>query len=423
MTATEVQEFRAKAHECLARARVISEAIPKGETGTEEQLREIDEKLKEAETFEKRAKQSEQILKAEREKAERAAKDEKNKKEKSERKSEEELARDGFLAYLRHGGTFRSQPNVDREAIAAYDRMVRDASANIDTNLGYLMAPPTFMSEILREVDDRTFMRQMGRVLPSVAPNSSLGYLYGTDGTLDMSWSAELAKPPVTDIAFQAREMKPSYMAGRVKFSRVLLAGNTINAEAYVRERMAYKESTFLERAYMTGNGVNQPLGLFITTDQGIPADRDTESDTTNAIGYDDVINVFWNLKEQYMRNATWLLNRAAMKQIVLIKDGDQRPLWREGLAPGDPSMLLGRPLVMSEFAPSGTRPGGGFRQGEYMLCCGDFNQYWIVDSTYMEVQRLEELYAENNQVGVIWRRQSDAAPQLAEAFSRLKSA
>jgi HK97 family phage major capsid protein len=50
-----------------------------------------------------------------------------------------------------------------------------------------------------------------------------------------------------------------------------------------------------------------------------------------------------------------------------------------------------------------------------------DFSYYWIVDSLSMSVQRVVELYAEQNATGFIGRAEADGAPVLAEAFIRMK--
>ena len=46
-----------------------------------------------------------------------------------------------------------------------------------------------------------------------------------------------------------------------------------------------------------------------------------------------------------------------------------------------------------------------------------------LADALSMQVQRLNELYAETNQVGFIGRLETDGAPVLEEAFARVKLA
>jgi HK97 family phage major capsid protein len=73
--------------------------------------------------------------------------------------------------------------------------------------------------------------------------------------------------------------------------------------------------------------------------------------------------------------------------------------------------------MVTSEWAPN------TFTTGQCVGLLGDFSHYWIADALSMQIQRLNELYAETNQVGFIGRLETDGAPVLEEAFVRVKLA
>ena len=83
----------------------------------------------------------------------------------------------------------------------------------------------------------------------------------------------------------------------------------------------------------------------------------------------------------------------------------------------GVPSTLLDRPVNESEYAP------GTITTGLYTAILGDFSRYYIVDALNMEMQVVDQLYAETNQMGYILRRELDGMPVLEEAFARLKQA
>ena len=91
--------------------------------------------------------------------------------------------------------------------------------------------------------------------------------------------------------------------------------------------------------------------------------------------------------------------------------------MWGPGLNGGQPQMLLGQPIIMSEYAPS------SITTDAYALALGDFSWYWTADSLMMTTQRLVEVYARQNQIGYIIRVESDGMPVLAEAFARMKFA
>jgi HK97 family phage major capsid protein len=112
--------------------------------------------------------------------------------------------------------------------------------------------------------------------------------------------------------------------------------------------------------------------------------------------------------------NLRWVFHRDAIKQIRKLKDGNGQYLWTPGLS-GTPDMICEVPFIMSEYAPN------TFTSGLYVGIIGDFTYYWIAEALGMQMKRLNELYAETNQVGFIGRMEVDGMPVLEEAFVRVK--
>lgn len=241
----------------------------------------------------------------------------------------------------------------------------------------------------------------------------------------DAEWTSELATGSQDDgMRFGKRELRPHPVAKRVKISRKLMRSSATNPETLVRERMEYKFGVTAEKAYMVGDGNQKPLGLFTAHADGIPTGRDIDI-STSGTGFvnvaagnaaDDLITAKYTLKGAYHKKAQWLFHRLMIASVRKLKDGDGNYIWRAGLADGEPDKILDLPFIMSEFAPS------TFGDGDYVGILGDFSYYWIAEALQFEVQRLNELYAETNQVGFIGRQEADGMPVLAEAFVRLQS-
>jgi HK97 family phage major capsid protein len=138
---------------------------------------------------------------------------------------------------------------------------------------------------------------------------------------------------------------------------------------------------------------------------------------STTAIAFDGLIEAKFTLKSQYWGNSRWVFHRDALKRITKMKDGEGQYLWSQSVRDGEPDRILGLGMVTSEWAPS------TFTTGQYVGLLGDFKHYWIADALSMQIQRLNELYAETNQVGFIGRLETDGAPVLEEAFVRVKLA
>lgn len=294
---------------------------------------------------------------------------------------------------------------------------VRALQADFDTQGGYLVTPMQMVDQLIKAIDDMVYIRRLATVF-SVPNADSLGAPTLENDPADADWTTELATGGEdSDMNFGRRELKPHPVAKRIKISRKLLA-KVPSAEDLVVSRLAYKFGITQEKAFLTGSGAGQPLGVFTAHVDGIPTSRDVSTDnTTTAVTTDGLINAKYTLKSQYWPRANWLGHRDLFKQIAKLKGSDGQYLWRESVRVGEPDRLLGLPIWMSEYAPS------TFTTGQYVGILGDFSQYWIADSMGMEMQRLTELYAETNQVGLIGRMDTDGQPVLPEAFVRVKLA
>ena len=314
---------------------------------------------------------------------------------------------DGFRSWVVSGG-----------ASAPGSAEFRALSAGTSAEGGYLVAPEQFVSSLIKNIDDLVFMRQMATSY-SLTSSASLGVPTLAANPADFDWTTELQTGSEdSTMAFGKRRMEPHPLAKRIKVSSTLLRTASIPAEQIVMDRMAYVFAITMEQAYLTGNGNQRPLGVFTASANGVPTSRDVSTDnTTTAITADGLINAKYSLKGQYQARASWLFHRDAIKMIAKLKDGDGQYLWKGSMREGEPDMLLGRPVMMSEFAPN------TFTSQLYVGMFADFSHYWVVDSLQLQMQRLTELYAESNQVGFIARYEGDGAPVLAEAFARVKLA
>jgi len=216
-------------------------------------------------------------------------------------------------------------------------------------------------------------------------------------------------------MSFGKRSLKPRPVAKRVKVSEQLLRQALQSADSLVRSRLEYKFAITHEKAFLTGTGSSQPLGIFTASDNGIPTSRDVSADnTTTTIKADGLINTKYALKAQYHKTAEWIFHRDAVKMIRKLKDGNGDYIWKQGRRRTKPTPSLNCPYSMSEYAPN------TFTTGLYVGILGDLSFYWIADALDMRIKVLNELYAETGQIGYIGRMESDGQPVMAEAFARV---
>lgn len=294
----------------------------------------------------------------------------------------------------------------------------RALQMDVDASGGFTVAPQQFVADLIQAVDNIVFYRGLASVSQLVGAHSIGRPSLDTDVD-DADWTSELATGNEDSaMAFGKRELNPHPVAKRIKVSRKLLRHSPIGPEALVRARLAYKMGVTQEKAFMTGNGVQQPLGIFTASGDGISTGRDVSTDnTTTAVTFDGLKNAKWTLKQQYWAQAQWVAHRDLGKQVDKIKDGEGRYIWNESVVAGQPDRLLSFPINYSEYAPN------TFTTGLYVAVLGVHSNYWVAESLAYEIQRLNELYAATNQVGFITRAELDGMPVLEEAFVRIKLA
>ena len=295
------------------------------------------------------------------------------------------------------------------------DAEVRALQADSDTAGGFVVAPEQFVSGLIKNIDDMVFIRQRATkfAIPTAA---SLGAASLAADPADADWTTELATGNEdSTMSFGKRALNPHPLAKRLKVSRKFLR-MAAGAEALVRDRLAYKFGISQEKAFLTGSGVNQPLGVFTASADGIPTARDVSTgNAATSVTFDGLMSAKYSLMGQYWNRADWLFHRDVLAQIAKLKNGAGDYIWRESVRDGEPDRLLGRPAMMSEYAPN------TLTANQYVGILGDFSNYWIADALDFQIQVLNELYAETDQTGFIGRLACDGMPTLAEAFARVK--
>lgn len=402
----DLMQKRAKAYED-AKALLSKAEVEKRELTTEEntQYETLMAEVRALKVKADRILENEKIEKELRETPERWESPESNGNSKGSPRATDEY-RSAFKSFLTNGQGLLSQKEV------------RALSAGSQPDGGALVAPEQFVAELIKFVDDQVFVRNLATKF-TVSRAMSLGIPSLDTDPADADWTSEVATGSEdSSMKFGKRSLSPSPLAKRIKVSQSLLRLATLGAENIVMQRLGYKFAISEEKAFLTGTGANQPLGVFTASSFGVPTSRDVSTgNSTTAIAADNLLEVKYSLKAQYHARAQWIFHRDAVKSIAKLKDGNGQYLWVPSLMAGQPDKLLNMPVNMSEYAPN------TFTTGLYVGILGDFSQYYIADSLEMTIQRLVELYAESNQVGFIGRMEVDGMPVLSEAFARVKLA
>ena len=313
--------------------------------------------------------------------------------------------RDAFASYLTR----------DHKSLTAEEH--RALSAGTATEGGYLYPSEQFLGELIQNVVDATIFRGLARSF-AINGNDSLGTPTLPNRMSDAEWTSELGIPSTdSTLSFGKRSLTPHPLAKEIRVSKTLLR-KAPESESIVRMELARVKGEAEENAFMTGDGAQKPLGIFIASADGISTDRDFSTGNTNATPtFDGLKKAKYQLKQVYWSAASWIFHRNIMELIAKLKDGNGRYLLQDSVVEGEPDRMLGFPVNLSEFAPS------TIAASAYVGMLGDYSNYWIVDSLDMTIQVAQELFIRENQDLFVLRSETDGAPVREEAFSRVKLA
>lgn len=202
------------------------------------------------------------------------------------------------------------------------------------------------------------------------------------------AWTGEESAYNESDDEFSQVTLS-AYKATRIiKVSEELLADNMFDLEGYLAKSFARAFAQAEEAAFVNGNGSGKPTGLIVGGTLG----KTTAS--ASAITSDELIDLYYSLGKAYRDNAVFVLNDATAKVIRQLKNGTTGDyMWMPGLREGEPDKLLGKKVIVSDHVPTITNSAK-------VIAFGDLSYYWIAQRGGMYLQRLDELYAANGQIG-----------------------
>ena len=107
-------------------------------------------------------------------------------------------------------------------------------------------------------------------------------------------------------------------------------------------------------------------------------------------------------------------MNDATIQQLRKLKDGTGNDLWQPTVLYGQPDRLLNTRVLTSNYMPLPTA-------GNKAILYGDMSQYWVADREGRSLQRLNELYADKDQIGFKITQRMDGRLILPEAVKVLQ--
>lgn len=217
------------------------------------------------------------------------------------------------------------------------------------------------------------------------------------------AWIEEGGALSFGDATFDQKILDAHKLHVAIKITEELLYDNAFGLENYIITEFGKALANAEEDAFLNGDGVGKPTGIFDKTKGG-----ESIGTLTVALKSDDILDLIYKLKRPYRKNASFIMNDATLAQIRKLKDNNGQYLWQPSYQANEPDKILGYNIRTSAFAPTDA------------IAFGDYKYYNIGDRGSRSFKQLNELFAGNGMIGYVAKERVDGLLILPEAVKIL---
>ncbi len=323
--------------------------------------------------------------------------------------------RDAVHSYIKKGDT------------TGYDAdEVKALSVGSDPDGGYTVTPEMDRA-ISRVVSEVSAIRSVANVV--AIGTSSYKRLINVGGTAS-GWVGESESRPQTD-ASELRERNYPVMElyANPAATQTLLDDSMFDVEAWIADEVQIEFAEQEGAAFIMGDGVAKPRGFIggytpvanasFTEAGGAPGFIKTGANgaflsVADGDEENNLIDLITALKTAYRSGARFTMNRALLGTVRKFRDADGRAFWQPSTQAGQPSLLLGYPVLEAEDMPD-------LATDAFPVAFGDFNRgYQVVDR--MGTRILRDPYSAKPFVQFYTTKRVGGGIRMAEAIKLLKA-
>lgn len=310
-------------------------------------------------------------------------------------------------------------PNLDRETREAFDRFVRTGeSRKAEQSISSAGAGGVFSSTQLaesffaaqdafggvRDLSISRFRTETGRDIkrPVIPSPDAKGEIVGENSTIASTTAISMDSINLT---------AHTYQSGPITISREQAqdSGQDIADIVIGRLRQRAARAAAEDFAASTATSSTAPIGL---ASPNVSTGGVSMTAGSSNLTLDILRQMRDSLDPAYRANAEIAVSDSFLDSLLSLEDSDGRPLIEPDLQRRGPEQFLGHEIITVQNL------GDVNTSSQVPALIGDFSGYAVRDVNRVEIQRLEERYAEFGQIGFIARMRTDARPLYSTQVS-----
>jgi HK97 family phage major capsid protein len=282
------------------------------------------------------------------------------------------------------------------------------AEGNLTSGANGAIIPKTIAKKVIMKAYD------MSAILSDATKYNTKGalaipvYVEGEDG-IQMAYHDEFVELEGKAGNFASIDLG-NFLAGALcKISKSLISNTDIDLENKVIEIMALAVSRWSERECLIGTD-NKIQGL-----RGVKLQVTAASAT--AITADDLIKLKNKVKKMFRKGAKWIMSNDTLTAIELLKDGNDRFIFREDMSGEFDGYILGYPVEVSDNMPE-------IETKKDVIYFGDMSGLALKQrDDALEMLVLREKFATQHAIGINAWLEFDAKVENAQKIAKLTMA
>lgn len=283
------------------------------------------------------------------------------------------------------------------------------ADVNLASGANGAIIPTTIAKKIITKAYD------LSSILRDATKYNTKGNLsipvYAADGANDiaMAYADEFVELESKAGKFTSVDLGNFLAGALVKIGKSLVANTDIDLESKVVELVAEAVARFMEGECIHGTE-GKVAGL-----SGVKLEHKAASAT--AITADDLIKLKNKVKKTFRKGAKWIMSNDTLTAIELLKDGDDRFIFRDDMNGEFDGYILGYPVEVSDNMPE-------IATGKDVIYFGDFSGLALKQrDDALELVVLREKFATQHAIGVNAWVEFDAKVEHEQKIAKLKMA
>jgi HK97 family phage major capsid protein len=284
------------------------------------------------------------------------------------------------------GGAPGDMEPTNPEYVAAFKAHMRrgevQAAMSVGTDAdGGFLAPVEWDRTVTDKLKQLSPIRANAQVI--TVSGSGFSRIYN-DGVIGSGWVGETAaRPETTTPGLTTLDFLTGEIYANPAITQKALDDVAIDLEQWLSDEVDGEFAIQENIAFLSGNGTNKPFGILTYVTGAANAAKHpfgaillTTAASATEITADEALDLAYSLPSERSGRAKFYMNRTTLGEIRKLKDGNGAYIWQPTYQAGEPSSLLGYPVVEVPGMPNTAT-------GLISILFGD------MEATYLVVDRI----------------------------------